>query len=217
MTHLSVSTVTLSLIQLLSRLDVDPYNLNLKVVSQAPESFVIPFTENLLNVFLFKIEENQAYKNYSLPVRNANGIFVNTPVLGLNLQYVLTAYAKDDNIAESHKFLSGAMQILNEQSGLVKNDIDAATATPENSIKENILLEQKEAIKFSFKPYSLDDMSKLWSMFQTKYRLSAVYEASVVILRSDVNILPTIPVTEPSLTVTPTSSPEIDNVEIVSN
>jgi hypothetical protein len=44
--------------------------------------------------------------------------------------------------------------------------------------------EQFERIRLSLQPLALEDIFKLWSGFQTHYRLSAAYEATVVLIES---------------------------------
>src|SRR5262249_22059746 len=44
--------------------------------------------------------------------------------------------------------------------------------------------DQIERVRFSSQPLSLEDMSKLWTTFQTQYRLSSAYLATVILIDS---------------------------------
>jgi hypothetical protein len=39
-------------------------------------------------------------------------------------------------------------------------------------------------VRVTLQPLSLEEMSRLWSTFQTQYRLSVAYEVSVVLIDS---------------------------------
>jgi hypothetical protein len=49
-------------------------------------------------------------------------------------------------------------------------------------------------VRLTLLPLSLDEVSKLWTAFQGQYRLSAVYEASVVLIESNRDVRAPLPV-----------------------
>jgi hypothetical protein len=51
-----------------------------------------------------------------------------------------------------------------------------------------------ERVRLTWQPMTLDDLSKLWSGFQTEWRLSTVYEASVVLIESNRPLRAPVPV-----------------------
>ena len=76
------------------------------------------------------------------------------------------------------------MSILHDHALLGPQEIREA-------LPDSDLAEQVERVRITLHPTSLDELSKLWTAFQTEYRLSVAYEASVVLLDS------TLPATTP--------------------
>src|SRR5262249_21332193 len=52
------------------------------------------------------------------------------------------------------------------------------------ALTDNDLADQIERVRITPQPLSLDELSKLWMMFQTGYRISAGYQVSVVLIES---------------------------------
>ncbi|MEL7535289.1 MAG: DUF4255 domain-containing protein, partial [Bacteroidota bacterium] len=76
-----------------------------------------------------------------------------------------------------HQLLGRAMSILHDNPFLDKEQI-------ENALPDTDLHRQLERVRITSYPMSLEDLSKLWTTFQTQYRTSASYEVSVVLIES---------------------------------
>ena len=93
----------------------------------------------------------------------------------------------------SQQILASAIRILHEKSVLTKQIIDEAIQSIEdnptnndafNKIVNSNLSKQSESVRLVHKPLSVEEISKLWSSyFQTNYRLSVAYIATVVLIR----------------------------------
>jgi hypothetical protein len=46
------------------------------------------------------------------------------------------------------------------------------------------LHEQVERVRITLQPLTLEEVAKLWNVFQTPYRISVAYEVSVVLIES---------------------------------
>jgi hypothetical protein len=132
--------------------------------------------ERQLNLYLYQVMPNGAYRNADVPRQLRPGETGQAP-LALNLYYLLTAYAVDDQQPVSHRILGRAMSVLNDHPVLGRREIEAA-------LPNSGLGEQFERVRLSLQPLALEDIFKLWSGFQTHYRLSAAYEATVVLIDS---------------------------------
>ena len=132
---------------------------------------------NQLNVFLYQTMPNAAYRNLDPPQTRPGETA--SPVLALNLYYLLTAYGRDNDVQRpfSHQLLGRAMSILHDHPLLGREEIRLALAG-------NDVGDQLERIRFTLQPLSIDDAFRLWSGFQTQYRLSVAYEATVVLISS---------------------------------
>ncbi|MGE6761510.1 DUF4255 domain-containing protein [Corallococcus interemptor] len=133
-------------------------------------------TNHQLNLFLFQVTHNAALRNMELPTpgRTNEGGF---PPLALRLSYMLTAYAPADDDIASHSLLGRAMLVLHDHAVLGPEEI--RTALPGND-----LYKQVERVRLTPETLSLEDVSKLWTAFQTQYRISVVYQVSAVLIES---------------------------------
>ncbi|HSR50675.1 MAG TPA: DUF4255 domain-containing protein [Acidobacteriota bacterium] len=131
---------------------------------------------NQVNLFLYHTEPSAAWRNMDLPRKVRPGETAH-PALALNLNYIVTAYGQDDSELVAHVLLGTAMSIFHDHPVLSRQEIRDALAASELDI-------QIERVKVTPQPVPLDDISKLWTGFQSEYRLSAAYQASVVLIES---------------------------------
>ena len=145
-------------------------------------------TKSQLNVFLYQTVVNAAWRNQDMP-RQVRPGETGMPPLALNLHYLFTAYGRgeSDNDALSHRVLGSAMSVMHDHPLLTRSEIGPA-------LPGNDLGEQFERVKITPLPLPIDDMSKLWMVFQTQYRVSAAYEVTVVLIDSRTPVRAPLPV-----------------------
>lgn len=136
-----------------------------------------------VNLFLYDTQINVAWRNMDIPSQVKPGETAQQ-LLPLNLYYLLTAYAQNDDFPEpiSHRLLGVAMSVFNDHPILSSADIRAAL--PATDPSEYDLDEQVEQVRIVYQPLSVEEMFNLWSTFQAPYRISAAYEVSVVLIES---------------------------------
>lgn len=182
---LAIAAVTTTLHSLLTRFlpkDLPGAKVSTKPLDKAisneggPESA----SNNQINLFLYQTELHPQLRNTPYPGQSKPGE-TGLPPLALNLYYLLTAYGQDDDDILSHRMLGQAMLILHDNPILGPEDIRVAT---EAELPTSNLHQQIESVKITPQPISLEDLSKLWSTFQTQYRISAAYQVSVVLIES---------------------------------
>ena len=151
------------------------------VTTQPPDK--ADTTKNLINLFLYQTIVNAAWRNLDMP-RQVKPGETGQPPLALNLCYLLTAYGKDDDSLDplSHRLLGRAMSILHDHPVLSAADIRSALPLADLPLYD--LYDQVEHVRIIPQPLNLDEMSKLWTTFQAKYRISTAYLASVVLIES---------------------------------
>jgi hypothetical protein len=130
---------------------------------------------NQVNLFLYQTQINAAWRNMDIPTQVKPGETGQSP-LALNLYYLLTAYAQNDDFPDpiSHRLLGQAMSVFHDYPILSSEDIK--TVLPD--------YDQVERVRITSQPLSLDELSKLWTTFQTQYRISVAYEVAVVLIES---------------------------------
>jgi hypothetical protein len=197
---------------------------HVNVTALAPD--LIPLEKNAesqLNLFMYLVTPNAAWRNVGLPSRDADGDRRTNPPLALDLHYLLTAYASKDLHAEI--LLGYAMQLLHETAVLPRAGIRRALAVPGlvedptaslppelEALATSGLAEQVEAIKFTPDSMGPEELSKLWAGLQSRYRPSATYRASVVLIEAEKSTRAPLPVRARRAYVVPFHEPVIDRV-----
>jgi hypothetical protein len=134
-------------------------------------------TANQLNLFLYQTAPNAALRNMPMPVTGKDG---DPAPLALNLYYLVTAYGEGNDEIKTHRLLGRAMSILHARGRLERPDIAAIASTVPGSDLDRYV----ERIRITPHQLSTEEMSKLWTTFQTQYRLSVAYEVSVVLIEN---------------------------------
>jgi uncharacterized protein DUF4255/IPT/TIG domain-containing protein len=208
----AIATVTAVLDELLGPIAMVSGLAGTLVVSRAPHLVRVGDERpRRLNLFLYQVTPNAALRNAELPVRDSRGDLVSQPVLALNLYYLITAYGADDDETEAQLMLAHAMSLLHDNPVLPRKYI-RKVVTARSELNGSDLAEQVEMVKLTPHPLSADDLFKLWSAFQTGYRLSTAYQAAVVLIERPHPTRPTLPVREPRVYVRPFDRPVIRGV-----
>jgi hypothetical protein len=140
------------------------------------EAYEFDQGKNQVNLFLYHVEHSAAWRNREIPGRIKNGESGNPP-LGLNLYYLITAYGQDKNEIIGHLLLGKAMSIFHDHPLLGRDEIRTALGASD-------LHEQIERVRITPQPISIDEVSKLWTGFQSQYKLSVAYQVAVVLIES---------------------------------
>jgi hypothetical protein len=133
-----------------------------------------------LNLFLYQTSISAAWRNQPMPHQSKAGETA-LPPLPLCLYYLVTAFGSGDDELLAQGVLGKAMSVLHDHPILGADEIRAATQA---TVPGSDLQEQIERVRIRPQPLALEEVSKLWAAFQTNYRLSAAYEASVIFIQS---------------------------------
>ena len=178
-----------------------------------------------LNIFMYQATYNQGWRNVKLPSFNQKGERISNPPLAIDLHYLLTAYGS----AELHTdiLLGHGMKLFHETPVLDREAIREAIGAPSllptsppvtplppslQLLSKSELAEQIEQIKISPEILSIEDISKLWAAFGVKYRPTAAYKATVVLIESSKSTRPGLPVKERKIYVRPFKQPVIEKI-----
>ncbi|MBV7328180.1 DUF4255 domain-containing protein [Chloroflexi bacterium TSY] len=130
-----------------------------------------PGGDRRINLFLYKVQENPTLKNMDWQVKQGEPNQLVPPPLSLNLFYLMTPYAPNDQQtgnAAHHEILGEAMRVFYE------NPI-----VPEVYLAPG-LTDTREQIRIMLNTLDLDELSRVWATFTQPFRLSVLYEISVV-------------------------------------
>jgi len=181
----AIATVTAAIVNVLQAIKQDVAGATITAKPLDVSNSEAP--SNRLNVFLYRITPNIGYRNANLPTYNQGGELVRSPLISIDLHYLLTAYGAQNDDLMAHQILASAMRIMEENAILTKKVIRDTVATVSKLTfgdRSSDLADQIENIRLSFSNISIEELSNIWSSSQTNYRLSATYQASVVLLES---------------------------------
>jgi hypothetical protein len=159
-----------------------------KVTTQRPDD---PSPANIgprVNLYLYQVIPNAAWRNADLPTRRGDGTLAQLPQAALNLHYLLTLYG-DENKLQPQRLLGRTVSLLHARPVLTREAIRRLIQNAQDPqhayhfLITSDLAEQVKMVRFSPLPLNLEELSKLWSVFfQTPYSLSVAYQASVVLI-----------------------------------
>ena len=144
-----------------------------------------------LNIYLYRITPNTAWR--AIPASDSSSVGARAVPLSLDLHYLLTAYGERDYHAET--LLGSAMELLHETPVLTRETIAPALAALTERGGANgapvfaDVINSIDRITLSPEFLSMEDLTKLWSALQARYRLSATYRASVL-MRAAADVVP---------------------------
>ena len=144
-------------------------------ISPAPAVTILAPDESAvsgrINLFLYKVQENPVLKNMDWQIKQNESDVLVPPPLSLNLFYLMTPYAVNvppTGNAGTHEILGDAMRVFYE------NPI-----VPRDYLEEE-LQDAREQIKIMLNTLDLEELSKVWATFTEPFRLSVLYEVSLV-------------------------------------
>ncbi len=146
-----------------------------------------------LNIFMFRVAPFTGLANRQSFVRKDRPHSAAAPPpLAVELSYLLTACGAEE--FHSEILLGAAMQLLHQTPVLTPEKIRAALEnfSPKKSkvqsqpvklaLSASQLADQLQQIKITPQFLSFEDMSKLWSALQARYRPSVCYQVSAVVV-----------------------------------
>jgi hypothetical protein len=168
-----------------------------------------------LNLFLYHVTYNQGWREVGLPTRGSDGSVINRAPLAIDLHYLLSAYSANDY--EAQIVLGIGMQALHESPVLFRNKIQQVFSAPTTDIDKALstaeIADQVELVKVVPQQLSTEELSRLWTAFQSKFRVSAAYAVSVVLIETKAPIVSALPVLTRNVVVRPFLEPSIDQVD----
>jgi hypothetical protein len=172
-----------------------------------------------VNIYLYQVTPNPAWRNADLPTRDSNGTLRQRPQTALDLDYLLSFYGDEVQMVPQ-RLLGKVVAALHANPALSPEQIHDTLQTAsdgefakETVLKNSDLAEQIEHVRFTPTSLSLEELSKLWSIFQVPYVLSVTYQASVVLIDSgDEEPTPILPVRERQILTRPFRQIVIDQI-----
>jgi hypothetical protein len=170
-----------------------------------------------INVFLYLVTPNAAWRARALPSLSADGAPLRRPVTALDLHYLITCHGQDSAL-EAERLLGRAVNALTVTPVLGPDVVAAAVraygeADETAFLKNTDLADQVESVRLSPAALSADELWKLWSVFpQTPYLLSMGCTAGVVVLTGETASRTALPVAQRAISVGASGAPLLRSV-----
>jgi len=182
--HLALATVTATLRRVLqSTLPADVTGAD--ATALRPDAPASNLPDPGVNIYLYRATPNPSWQTVDLPTRDRSGAVLQRPRIPLDLHYLLTFYGDQATLA-AQRVQGSVVRTLHARPVLTRDQIIATITDPAFSyIADADLADEIELVKLAAVPFTLEQLSQLWSvMIQTPYVLSMVYQASVVLLEA---------------------------------
>jgi hypothetical protein len=166
-----------------------------------------------VNIYLYQTTPSPSLRNADLPTRRIDGALAQRPQVALDLHYLVTFHGNDARLEP--QILHGiTTRALHEAPVLTRAMIEATLGDQVFDFLEGSdLADAIEMVRFSPIGLSVEEMSKLWSVFfQTPYVLSVAYRASVVLIESAAHAATALPVRARRVRAMASTGPAIEKV-----
>ena len=160
-------------------------------------------------LYMYQVIPKTAWRNDFSPVRRSDGSAVRGSRSAYDLFYLITFYG-DESKLEPQRILGSIVRKIVSEPILTTEMIKSAKT---GALVKSNLETEVERVKFSQLPLSLEELSKLWSVFfQTTYNLSIAFQASVVFIDGTESGGPALPVLARNVYVRPFRQIEIEKI-----
>jgi len=216
--YLAIASVTATL-RYLFETQVRPDVQDVKVTTLRPDTAIGNNTDTRINIYLYQVTPNAAYRNMDLPTRRGDSTLIQRPQAALDLHYMISFYG-DDNDLTSQRLLGSVVRTLHAYPVLTRQRVRDAISNLQQDTSVNLsylsdsnLADEVELVKFSPLHLSLEELSKIWSVFyQIPYVLSVAYQGTVVLIDAEDMPQQALPVQSRVFRALPFRQPSIDQI-----
>ncbi len=183
--YLAIATVTATLQRTLQAIvQSDVYGA--RVTTIRPDTVGSGAPETAVNLYLYHVVPNLAWRNADLRTRYSEGQFAKRPQAALDLFYLISCYGNEVEL-EPQRLLGSVVRTLHARPILTREMIrETLSDSTFTFLNDSNLSEQVDVVKFSPLSMSIEELSNIWSVFfQTPHALSIAYQAGVVLIESD--------------------------------
>lgn len=207
--HLAIATVTAALRQAIQNaINAD----GLGGTAQVGRPEAVTGQDLLVNLFLYHVAPNAAARNTVMPSRGGDGRSHGPSAVAMDLHYLIS-FSGAAKTYDPERLLGSVARALEHQPLITR-------ALMEQVIHDDATLAKSDLTRAAEVPrahplnLSLDEMSKLWSVFfQVPYLLSVAYSLGCVFVETSTAGSPGPPVTSVGLGIVPMDGPTIAAIE----
>lgn len=180
--HLAIATVTATFQRLLQAA-IQSYVEGAKVTTVRPHEVGSGAPQSGINLFLYQVVNNAMWRQNAEMRSRRQAAGGKHSYVAIDLHYIISFYGNELTL-EPQRLMGTALSTLADRPVMTKDLIRGTMRDASYSfLTDSDLIEQVEEINLIPLDLSLEDLSKVWSVFfQTPYSLSIAYKATVVML-----------------------------------
>ncbi|MES9901725.1 MAG: DUF4255 domain-containing protein [Sedimenticola sp.] len=168
---------------------------NATVTLGAPSAKLAQEGKATVNLHLYRVQPNNQLTNSHLPTRRQGGDTLGPTTLALDLHYIFSFYGDAETFVPER--MLGAVSLAMEQVPILGREAIKRAIEDNDELKTSDLAEAVSRVRFTRDMMTLDDFSKIWSVFyQVPYALSVAYVGSHVLLETAEPLPPPLPVAQ---------------------
>jgi hypothetical protein len=207
--HLVIATVTAALRQFIQNaLNAD----GLGATAQVGRPEAVNGHDLLVNLFLYQVVPNAAARNVVMPSRGGDGRSHGLSAVAVDLHYLIS-FSGAAKTYDPERLL-GSVALALEHQPLITRTLVDQVVHDDSSLAQPDLTRAAEVPRAYPLNLSLDEMSKLWSVFfQVPYLLSVAYSLGCVFVETGTAGSPGPPVTRVGIGALPMDGPAIAAIE----
>lgn len=139
-----------------------------------------------ITLHLFQVERDPQLNNLDLPTRTPDGLLIQRPVASVDLLYLLTFYGQEERLIPQ-SLLGNVLTFLHSRPRRTRAEVEALIELerPDSLVEDSLLVEVAHYLVMAYRPLSVEELGRLWPLFQIPYTLSLVVRASGLLLESD--------------------------------
>lgn len=164
-------------------------------------------------VYLYRTNEHPNWSNEDVPTRDENGRTKARPTAPLVLRYLITCFG-DEASLEPPRVMGVIVTFLHAFPVITPSMIQAAAASGQFAFLANADLDrQREHVRVTRVPLEDEGLDRIWSMLPAAtFALSAVYDASLVLLEQPIDPGTSLPVLRRGALVVTMRRPTISSI-----
>ncbi len=183
--HLAIATVT-AVLQRTLQASVQRHVESVRISTIAPHRIGQGTPETGINLFLYHVSRNNALKNPDALAQRARNKRTPWRQAALELHYMLSFYGNEAEL-EPQRLMGSVVRTFNDRTTLSTQLIqDTLNDSTFSYLDQSDLSQQVQELQITPEDLSLDDLSKVWSVFfQTPYTLSMGYKVMAVVINGE--------------------------------
>lgn len=143
-----------------------------------------------INICLYQATPNISYRNADLPTYSSAGSQIIQKQLALDAYYIISFYGNEQKL-EPERLMGATLFAMHKYPIFTPHLLEeAAKNSTYGFMKFTTLKDQIDSVKTTPLILSLEELTKIWSVFyQVPYALSFAYKASVVLIKGQDEVI----------------------------